>query len=366
MRIWILDPSPTAERWMWIQGWARHSRHSLLAFTLPVPSPRAFRLSPAIAQARAEDLARRIRRHLTGSAAPDPSRRPMGQPDLVILTDGMDGMAFREATADLLAGVPLWIYWHTSRMARPGPLPPEAIAVERRTLQAAQRSLFHGESQRRRVLDALSGDDPALAAEIERRGVVLPPGFEPSPPPPAIHTLPEPLVLWILRGEPEEIPLLAAVLSHPDLQRSPFRVLLLSERPEAEAPRVARLPRGARARILGILSPVDPEARRWIPAARAVVDGSAGLHSPIYLMHLAFQGPWPLVPAGSGFLDGLPPTLRPLCAYEHPGDLAERLAALLRGSHPADPQGVRPALAAWTWSVLAPRYDGLCETARAA
>ncbi len=365
MRIWILDPSPTAERWMWIQGWARHSRHSLLAFTLPTIFSRASWLSPAIAQARAEGLARRIRRHLTGSAAPDPSRRPVGQPDLVIITDGMDGMVFREATADLLAGVPLWAYWHMSRMARPGPLPPEAIAVERRTLQAAQRSLFHGEGQRRRVLDALSADDPALAAEIERRGAVLPPGFEPSPPPPAIPTFPEPLVLWLLRGEPEEIPLLDA-LSHPDLQRQPFRVLLLSERPEAEAPRVARLPRGARARILGILSPTHPEARRWIPAARAVVDGSMGLHSSIYLMHLAFQGPWPLAPAGSGFLDGLPPALRALCAYERPEDLAERLTALLQGSHPTDPQGVHLALAARTWSVLAPRYDELCETARAA
>lgn len=362
MKIWIIDPQLTAERRLWIEGWVRHSRHQILAFTLPPPPGMPIGLSPALARERARQLARRIRRHLTGSAARDPSRQPLGLPDLVLLTDGLDGLEFVGEIGDLLAGIPLWIYWHTSAMASPKASTSDEIAVEIRTARAVERCVFHGRHQRQDFLSALSRYEPALAPRIERHAAVLPPGFDPLPLPSEARSFREPLVLWILRGEPEGIPMLIAALDHPALRPLNFQVLLLSERPESETPRVQRLPPRPRARILGILSPEASEIRRWAPAARAVVDGSIRIHSPIHLTRLAFEGPWPLVPESSGLLDALPEALGSQCAYRSPEDLAERLRILL-ADPPPDSREIRQALAAWRWSGMAPRYDELCETA---
>lgn len=360
MKIWILDPWLTAERRLWIEGWARHSRHQILAFTLP-PSPRMpSGIPPSIAQERTGRLARQIRRYLTGSAIRDPSRQPAGLPDLVLLTDGLDGSTLVEEAGDLLTGIPLWIYWHISGMAYIKTLAWEEIATEIHTARIVQRCLFHGEGQRQRFLNALARYERELALRIEKHAVVLPPGFEPFPLPSETLFFHEPLALWILRGAPEEIPLLITAIDHLALHPRRFQVLLLSERPEIERTRVQRLPPRLRAHILGILNPEALETRRWASTARAVVDGSTCLHSPIHLMRLSFEGPWPLVPAGSGLLDAFPEALRPRCAYDNPEDLAERLAALLWGP-PPDPREIRQALTAWTWPVLASRYDELCE-----
>ncbi|MFN3929695.1 MAG: hypothetical protein ACK4OK_08700, partial [Thermoflexus sp.] len=257
-----------------------------------------------------------------------------------------------------------WVYWHVSALACPETSSPEAQAVEIRTVRTVRRCLFHGESQRQRFLAALFHYDAGLAAAIEKSATVLPPGFTPFPTLSEVQPSREPLALWILRGEPEEIPRMIAAMDHRDLVRQSFRLLLLSERPEIEANRVMQLPPPLRARILGILNPEDPKARRWISSARAVVEGSIRLHSPIHLMRIAFEGPWPLLPSGSTLLDRLPEPIRSLCAYGGPKELAERLAAALQGAL-GDPQGIRQALTAWTWPVLAPRYDELCETAYA-
>lgn len=361
MKIWIVDPQLTAERRLWIEGWARHSRHQILAFTLPPLPWMPSGLSSALARERARRLARRIRRYLTGSAIRDPSRQPLGLPDLILLTDGLDGEAFAEEVGDLLAGIPLWIYWHTSAMAGPRVPTPDEIEIELRTARAVERCIFHGTNQRQGFLSALSRYEPALARRIEKGAVVLPPGFDPLPLPSEAQPFREPLVFWILRGEPEEIPMLIAALDHPALHSLNFQVLLLSERPDIETPRMQRLPPRLRARILGILSPEGYEVQRWAQTARAVVDGSIRIHSPIHLIRLAFEGPWPLVPASSGLLDALPETLWPRCAYPSPEDLAERLGILLTDP-PPDSREIRQALAAWMWPMLASRYDDLCET----
>ncbi|WP_322800561.1 hypothetical protein [Thermoflexus sp.] len=363
MKIWMVDPRLTAERRLWIEGWARHSPHQILAFTLPSSLQTPAGGASSLARERARRLARRIRRYLTGSAVRDPSRQPAGLPDLVLLTDGLDGEAFVEEIGDLLAGIPLWIYWHTSGMADPETATPEEIAVELRTVRAAERCLFHGERQREHFLRALSRHEPALALQVEKRAAVIPPGFDPLPSRSEAPSFREPLVLWLLRGEPGEIPMLIAALDRPALQPLNFHVLLLSERPEMEMPRVQRLPPRLRARILGILSPESPEAQGGASAARAIVDGSIRPHSPIHLMRLTFEGPWPLVPASSGLLDALPAAFWPLCAYHSPEDLAERLRIFLTDP-PSGSREIRQALAAWMWPVLAPRYDALCETAR--
>ncbi len=362
MKIWILDPWLTAERRLWIEGWTRHSRHQILAFTLP-PSPgMSSRISLPIAQERARQLARRIRRHLTGSAIRDPSRQPAGRPDFVLLTDGLDGSTFVEETADLLTGIPLWIYWHISAMACIETSTSEEITTEIRTARTIQRCLFHGEGQRQRFLHVLSQYEPELALQVGNHAVVLPPGFEPLPSTSEAPSFREPLALWILRGAAEEISLLIATMNRLASHSRSFRLLLLSERPEIEAARIQRLPPRLRAHILGILSPEAPETRRWASAARVVVEGSIRLHSPIHLMRLAFEGLWPLAPAGSGLQDALPEALRPPCAYESPEDLGERLRVLLWGP-PQDPSEIRQALSAWTWSAWASHYDHLCETA---
>ncbi|WP_376788612.1 hypothetical protein [Thermoflexus sp.] len=362
MKIWIVDPRLTAERRLWIEGWARHSRHQILAFTLPPSLRTPSGGTSCLARERARQLARRIRRYLTGSAVRDPSRHPAGLPDLVLLTDGLDGEAFVEEIGDLLAGIPLWIYWHTSRMADPEAATPEEIAVELRTVRVAERCLFHGKRQREHFLRVLSRYEPALALQVEKRAAVVPPGFDPFPSRSEALSFHKPLVLWLLRGEPIEIPMLIAALDRPALQPLNFQVLLLSERPEMETPRVQGLPPQLRARILGILSPESSEAQRWASAAQAIVDGSIRPHSPIHLMRLTSEGPWPLVPASSGLLDTLPEAFWPRCAYHQSEDLAERLRILLIDP-PLGSREIRQALAAWMWPALAPRYDALCEIA---
>lgn len=365
MRIGLVDPQATAERQAWISGWARRSRHQILPFVLPASGPAP--IAPSTFGERAERLARRLRRWLTGSGARNPAREPMGLPDLLLLTDGLDGSVFREALEDVLGDVPLWVYWHRSALAHPDPPPPEIAAVEIRTARSAHALLFYAEGQRRRFLERLRQQASEALPSVETKAHVLPPGFDPERPPAGTpilsRRLPEPLILWIDRGGPEEPDLLAAALTSLGPRPPAFRLLALNENPEAESHRAARWPLAIRERLLGILRPGDPEAAAWASGARLILETARGGPSPIALMTFAAQGPWPLVPSDSGFLDLLPEPLRPLCAYEAPEALAGHLARVLTAGPPEDPSVIRHALLPYTWPALAPRYDAMCEGA---
>jgi hypothetical protein len=172
----------------------------------------------------------------------------------------MDVAVFREATVDLLEGIPLWIYWHDSALGRRRLSDPSRAALEASSARAADRLLFNAEGHRQRFLTALQAIDPAAAAMGIARSATLPPGFS-FPPSPPQRTAPEATgwFLWIFRGDPEAIDRLVDAMGPAAAKGIDFRLIALSEDPPQAARALERLPRALRARLLGILRPEDPE-----------------------------------------------------------------------------------------------------------
>ena len=352
MEIWILDPCGTGERRAWADGWARHSRHRIRRLALP-PDPHP--PDPARGQARALALARRVRRALTGSAAPDPTRQPAGRPHLLLILDGMDVVAFQEATADLLGEVPLWIYWHDSQLGRHRS-DPDRAALEAAAARVADRLLFNAEGHRRRFLGALRALDPAVASVAAIRSTTLPPGFALPPSPPWLAP-PEATgwFLWIFRGDIEALDRLAEALEPATAKGIDFRLIALSEDPPQAARALERLPRALRARLLGILRPEDPEASRWAARSHALLETDPETRSPIWTMTFAAQGIPPWAWEGSVLAELLPD----LPTWRNGRELREWIEAERSWSRiptrrsPFWLEGLRP----YAWPALVARYD---------
>ncbi len=357
MEIWILDPCGTWERRAWADGWAQHSQHRIRRLALP-PDPRP--PDPARGRARALALARRIRRALTGSAAPDPTRQPAGRPHLLLILDGLDVAAFQEATADLLGEVPLWIYWHDSQLGRHRS-DPDCAASETAAARVADRLLFNAEGHRRRFLAALRALDPAVASVAAIRSTTLPPGFVPPPSPPWPAS-PEATgwFLWIFRGDIEALDRLADALEPATAKGIDFRLIALSEDPPRAARRLEHLSQPLRARLLGILHPEDPEVNRWAARSHALLETDPETRSPIWTMAFAARGIPPWASEGSVLAELLPY----LPTWRDGNDLAEWIEAEREGSAwslsriPARRFAFwLEALQAYAWSAIAARYD---------
>jgi len=353
MEIWILDPCGTGERRAWADGWARHSRHRIRRLALP-PDP--LPPDPARGRERALALARRVRRALTGSAAPDPTRLPAGRPHLLLALDGMDVAVFREATVDLLEGIPLWIYWHDSALGRRRLSDPSRAALEASSARAADRLLFNAEGHRQRFLTALQAIDPAAAAMGIACSATLPPGFS-FPPSPPQRTAPEATgwFLWIFRGDPEAIDRLVDAMGPAAAKGIDFRLIALSEDPPQAARALERLPRPLKARLLGILHPEDPEVDRWAARSHALLETDPETRSPIWTMTFAAQGIPPWAWEGSVLAELLPD----LPTWRNGRELREWIEAERSWSRiptrrsPFWLEGLRP----YAWPALAARYD---------
>ncbi|SNB52625.1 tRNA-queuosine alpha-mannosyltransferase domain-containing protein [Thermoflexus hugenholtzii] len=358
MEIWILDPWGTEERRAWAEGWTRHSRHQIRRLALPAdPLPP----DPVRGRERALALARRIRRALTGSATPDPTRLPAGRPHLLLALDGMDVAVFREATADLLEGIPVWIYWHDSALGRRRLSDPNRAALEASSARAADRLLFNAEGHRQRFLTALQAIDPAAAAMGAARSATLPPGFSFPTSSPRL-TAPEAMgwFLWIFRGDLEALDRLLDAMGLAAAKGIDFRLIALSEDPPRAARALERLPRPLKARLFGILHPEDPEASRWAARSHALLETDPETRSPIWTMTFAARGIPPWVPEGSVLAELLPG----LPTWRNGRELAEWIEMERGGAASASSRIPTRGFTFWlealrpyAWPALAARYD---------
>jgi hypothetical protein len=267
----------------------------------------------------------------------------------------MDVAVFREATVDLLEGIPLWIYWHDSALGRRRLSDPSRAALETSSARAADRLLFNAEGHRQRFLAALQAIDPAAAAMGTARSATLPPGFC-FPASSSRLTAPEAMgwFLWIFRGDPEAIDRLVDAMG-PAAKGIDFRLIAPSEDPPQAARALERLPRALRARLLGILHTEDPEVDRWAARSHALLETDPETRSPIWTMTFAAQGIPPWAWEGSVLAELLPD----LPTWRNGRELREWIEAERSWSRiptrrsPFWLEGLRP----YAWPALAARYD---------
>lgn len=339
------------------EGLSRHSRHAVQVTALPA------RFWKWRMRGAALECARRLREPVLE-----------GRVDVLLATSLID---LAHLKALLPAPVPCVLYFHENQVSYP---PRPGRRTEPRDLQyaftnvasalAADRVLFNSAFQRdaflvdlrktlRRMPDLrslwavgeIAGKTEVAPLGVELSGLGAPVARVPGAPP---------TVLWNHRWEydkaPEEF---FGVLEALAARGVDFRVAVAGES-YSRAPAVFEEARGRLGdRVVHWGYVPDREAyERLLARSDFVVSTAIQENFGIAVVEAAYAGAHPLLPRRLSYPEVLPASLHGDCLYEGPGELAERLEALLTGrTARVAPEVLRAAMAPHAWENRAGALD---------
>jgi glycosyltransferase involved in cell wall biosynthesis len=364
MKVLLLEPYCGGSHRAWAEGYAAHSRHDVTLLTLP---------------------ARFWKWRMQGGALTlaEQARALTSRPDLILASDMLNLPAFLGLTRDFLSGVPVALYCHENQLTYP--LPPSFPLVggkeggEKRDLTysminwlsmlAASRVYFNSSyhleiwfEELPRLLKHLPDYTHVhCIAEVRAKAEVLPVGcdlrrFGEIPPSQAFP----PLILWNQRWEYDKDPAtFFRALYELAEEGLDFRIALAGRSyrqttPEFEA---ARQRLGERVVHFGYAD----EARYAALLRQAGVVVSTALHEffGVAVIEAVYCGCFPVLPRRLTYPELVPPRYHEDCLYEDFEGLLARLRWAL--IHPDQARALaaelRPAVACFDWTEIAPRYD---------
>jgi glycosyltransferase involved in cell wall biosynthesis len=357
MRILLIEPYCGGSHRVWAEGYAVHSRHDVALLTLP---------------------ARFWKWRMQGGALTlaEQARERQFRPDVILASDMLNLPAFLGLTRDVFSGVPAVLYCHENQLTYPFP-PGEKRdltygMINWLSMLAADRVLFNSHYHLADWFDELPRllkhfpDHTHLhrIPEVRYKSDVLPVGcnlhrLDPIPnsqsPTPDI-----PILLWNQRWEYDKDPdtffraLYALVEEGFD-----FRVALVGQSYRQTAPEfeTARERLGARVVHFGFAD----EAQYVALLRQSNVVVSTAIHEffGIAIVEAVYGGCFPLLPHRLTYPEIIPPSHHQNCLYEDFEGLLARLRWAL--THPDRARALaaelRPAVARFDWTAVAPRYD---------
>ena len=362
MRILLIEPYYTGSHRAWADGYQRHS-----AFEVSVVSHAGsfwkWRMHGAHLTLAAE-IARRV--------------AESGRPDVVLAGSMLNLAALLGATRRTIGDIPTAVYFHESQLGyplstrdRPDLTYP---MINWSSAAVADRVFFNSEYHRRSFFSALPGflrqfpDHPhgELVDRVREQASVLPVGVDLRrlDAHPGSHRGDPPLLLWNQRWEYDKGPEHVASLIEALLASGrAFRVALLGERfvstPEPFADMRARL--GDRLVAFGFAE--DDDYADLLRSTDVVISAAHQENFGIAVTEATYAGAFPVLPNRLVYPERLPAQFHARCLYVDEGDFAAKVGWALdnTGAARAIAAELKPVMAAFDWSAVAPEYDAALE-----
>ncbi|MEJ2209757.1 MAG: DUF3524 domain-containing protein [Anaerolineae bacterium] len=366
MNVWLIEPYYTGSHRAWADGYRAHSRHHVRLLTLPG------RFWKWRMQGGAVTLARRAGR----------LKQP---PDVILASDMLNLPLFLAMAGERLASVPVVLYFHENQLTYPlqpgekrdlhygflnwaSALRAEAVCFN----SAYHRDEFLGELPR--LLKHFPDYIELWSVEaIQGRARVLPLGLdlarfdELRPGSPGGQPKPDavrPVIVWNHRWEYDKDPAtFFRALYALDDEGHDFGLILLGEvfrnRPDEFLEARQRL--GNRILHFGYAEEAADYGRLlW----QADVVVSTALHEffGAAVVEACYCGCYPVLPRRLSYPELIPAEHHAACLYDDFEGLLERLRWALSHAGELRRFSLAPAMAAYDWSIMAPRYDDLLES----
>jgi glycosyltransferase involved in cell wall biosynthesis len=377
MHILYLDPFHGGSHAAVAEGYARHSQHDITLSTLSIAGGWRWRMRGA-----AVTLARRLREHMRERAV---------RFDLIVATDMFDLAAFLGLTRDLIADVPVAMYFHENQLTYP--LPPGRARdlafpwANYTSALAADALCFNSAFHRRAFLEALPGllgrfhdhQELDLIGAIAAKARVLPPGidlarldpsgtgdwelsFSQSP----IPNPQPPIMLWNSRWEYDKGPqAFFAALRELATGGLDFRVIVAGEHIDPNEPNFLAAREWLGERVLAWGYAPDLAAyRAMLWRSDIVVSTAIQEFFGISVIEALYCGCVPVLPRRLSYPDLLPAEHHDTCLYADDGALAGRLAATMRDLPALKQRDFRAIAQQYDWMRMAPQWDAVLEQIR--
>jgi glycosyltransferase involved in cell wall biosynthesis len=358
VRVALIEPYYTGSHRAWADGYAEHSEHEVTVLT----HDGAFwkwRMHGA---------------HLTMGREVERMVAEAGTPDVVLAGSMMNLAALLGATRRALGGVPVAVYFHESQLGYPlssRDRPDFTYSmINWSSAAVADRVFFNSAFHCDGFFDALPGflrqfPDHAhadLIARVFERSEVLPVGVDLRRFDRAAGSRrgSSPLVVWNQRWEydkgPDEIVALIESLAGSGRE---FRVALLGERFVSMPEAFERLPALLGDRLVFFGRADDDRYTDLLRSADVVVSAAHQEYFGVAVTEAVYAGACPVLPDRLVYPERIPPDLHSRCLYGDHVDFVAKVGWALDNLAPARALAARlkPVMAEYDWSVLAPVYD---------
>ncbi len=359
MRVALVEPYLGGSHRAWAEGYARHSAHEVVIFSLPAVFWK-WRMQGG---------------HVLLSAQLEADIAEHGPFDLVLATSMTNVPALLGHARRVVGTIPVVLYMHENQLTYPlSPLDREDLTysmINWTSMAAADRVMFNSRFHHDAWFDALPeflGRFPDerhthLIDRIAAKSGVLPVGvdLEPFDDIPRWHRT-RPLVLWNQRWEYDKGPaeFAAAIGSLMDAG-VPFDVALAGERYGEEPPEFTAMRALLGDRLAHDAYEDVGSYRELLRSADVVVSTARQEFFGIAVTEAIYAGAFPLLPHRVVYPERIPPAYHDRCLYRDRDDLASKLewAVSNRQEAATIAAALKPAMEACDWSKLAPVYDRL-------
>lgn len=357
LRIALIEPLLGGSHRAWAEGYARHSRFEVEVFGLPATHWKwrmhggHVTLAPRLAAAVVE----------------------RGKFDLVLASSMTNVAALLGLARRAIGDVPVALYMHENQLTFPlSPDDREDLTyamVNWTSMVGSDLVIFNSEFHRREWFDELPGllnrmpdhRHSRFVSAVSDRSIVLPVGAD-------LHALDRveraantrPLVLWNHRWQYDKGPAeFAAALAALVEEGLAFDVALAGDRADAPPLELVAL-RGVLGNRLVYDGHADLESyRELLRRADIVVSTAHHEFFGVGLTEAVYAGAFPVLPSRVVYPERIPEVHQTTCLYDTDAELLERLRWAI--SHPTEAATIagalRPAMAGFDWSIVAPNYD---------
>lgn len=361
MRILLVEPYFTGSHQAWATGYAAASRHQVDLITH----------HGKFWKWRMQGGSVTLGRELAGYVAAH------GTPDLVIASSMTDLAALLGIARRHLMGVPTVLYMHENQLTYPvSPRddPDATYAMTQwKAMTAADLVAFNSEYHRATWFEALPGflrqfpdhrHTERVIDEVAERSDVLPVGVDLERlDGPSLRSKP-PLILWNQRCEHDKGPddFVAALLDVA-ATGAVFTVALAGERFVSEPSAFDDLRHALDDRIVHDGFAPDADYGPLLRRSDIVVSTAHQEFFGIAVTEAVYAGAFPLLPARLVYPERIPARFHDECLFEDRNDLVDKLGSALadEGRLRAVAGALRPVMAGFDWSVVAPAYDNRFE-----
>lgn len=355
-RIALVEPYLGGSHRSWAEGYRRHSRHDVEVFGLPAIHWK-WRM-----QGGHVTLARRLEAAV--------GETPF---DVVLASSMTDVAGLVGVGRRAVGGARIVLFVHENQLTFPRPEHDREDLTYAMTnwtsMLAADLVVFNSAYHRDEWFGALPGflarlpdhRHTGLVDDVAGRSVVLPVGAELRELASVERRSGErPLLLWNQRWEYDKGPdVFAAAVERLVGEGLVFDVALAGERPPVDPPELHRLREVLGERLVHDGHADTDAYRQLLRTADVVVSTAQHEFFGVAVTEAVAAGAVPVLPNRLVYPERIPPEHHGRCLYDTDDDLVDRLAWAL--THRAEREGIadalRPVMAEFDWSVIAPRYD---------